>query len=264
VTELELALRELDVEWPPTPDISTAVAARLQTRPAERSARRARRAPTLPARPRAWVAAIAAGLALLVGGTLAVSPDARSAVLRWLGLESVEIERGTPSATPAPRSPLGRTLGLGTPIGAERARGLGARIPERLGEPDAIYETTLPDGTRTASLVYAPRDGLPESGVTGVGALVQTFPAQATPFIQKTIHSGADVEDVTADGARGYWITNAHGFAFESDRGVAYEGQRLADRTLLIERDGLLIRVEGALSRALAIEIAEDLIRDPS
>ena len=42
---------------------------------------------------RARLAYVAAALVLLAGGTMAVSPEARSTVLRWLGLDSVEIRR---------------------------------------------------------------------------------------------------------------------------------------------------------------------------
>ena len=192
---------------------------------------------------------------------MAVSPEARSTVLRWLGLKSVEIKRGTPTATPGPLSPVGRTLGLGTPITLEEARRqrLIVRVPKALGNPNAVYATTLPDGTRAASLVYTPRAGLPASGTSGVGLLVQTFPAAATPFIEKTISTGGDVERVTVDGARGYWINNSHGFAYESDKGVGFEQGRLADRTLLVEADGLLLRIEGKLTKERAIEIARSV-----
>jgi len=256
MNDLEQALRGLDVEWPTTPDIAAAVSARLDAAPARR-----RGLPSFSAGWRSRLAYVAAVLALLVGGTMAVSPEARSTVLRWLGLESVEIKRGTPTATPGPRSTLGRTLGLGTAVTLEEARrqGLVVRVPEALGDPNAVYVTGLPDGTRAASLVYAPRDGLPASGVTGVGLLVQSFLATATPFIEKTIHSGAILERLTVDGAQAYWITNAHGFAFQSSRGVAYEEQRLADRTLLVEGNGVLLRIEGAISRDRAIEIAKSI-----
>jgi hypothetical protein len=160
-------------------------------------------------------------------------------VLRWLGLKSVEIKRE------APRPTIGRELNLGDPIALPR----GTRVPAALGSPDAVYRTRLPDGSTVASLLYK---GPPM-------VLVQTFRAQASPFIEKTIGGGADVERLSIDGALAYWITGAHGFAYESPRGGAYESRRLADRTLLVERDGLLIRVEGALSRQRAVEIARSI-----
>ena len=200
---------------------------------------RARRLPAFGAGWRARVAYVAAALVVLVGGTLAVSPDARSTVLRWLGLESVEIKR-----EPLPPG-IGRELDLGEPIALPR----GTKVPEALGEPDAVYATPLPDGTTATSLLYA---GPPMT-------LVQTFEATASPFIEKTVSSADGVERLTIDGAPAYWITGSHGFAFQSPNGVAYDDQRLADRTLLLERDGQLTRVEGALSRERAVEIARSV-----
>jgi hypothetical protein len=252
MNDLETALRELDVEWPETPDLATAVTARLaaETRTGEGRERRVSRAvlAKLGGRSprgrrrralRARLAYFAAALVILGGGTLAASPAARSSVFEWLGLKSVEIKRE------APRPVVGRSLDLGTPL-TELPRG--TRVPTALGAPDTAYDTTLPDGTKTVSLVYASPAHPPQ-------VLVQVFRAQASPFIQKTLGQGATAERVP----NGYWITGAHGFAYQSATGFGYERQRLADRTLLIERDGLLIRVEGALTKARALAIADSL-----
>jgi len=103
----------------------------------------------------------------------------------------------------------------------------------------------LPDGSKIVSLVYGPRPPI----------LVQVFKARVTPFIQKTVGMGADLERVPG----GYWITGAHGFAYESPSGGTFEPQRLSDKVLLIERDGQLIRVEGDISKARALEIANSI-----
>jgi hypothetical protein len=211
--DLEAALRELDVEWPATPDLAPAVMTRIAA----------------PAKP-SWRKRIVAFLLALVvvgGGTLAVSPAARSTVLEWLGLKSVEIKREEPR------------IGAGLNLGPAIALPPGTRTPKALGPPEA-YDTTLPDGTKVVSLIY--RGPI----------LVQVFKARVSPFIQKTIGMGTKLERVRD----GYWITGAHGFAYQTASGVGYEDQRLADRTLLIERGGLLIRVEGNVSKARALEIA--------
>jgi hypothetical protein len=236
VNELESALRDLKVDWPATPDLATVVATRIAAEPRGDSRRRpAPRAASWRAR----LAYVAAALVIVAGGTLAASPEARSTVLRWLGLKSVEIRR-------EPLRPgVGRELDLGTPIALPR----GTRVPSALGAPDAVYDTPLPDGTHAVSLVYA---GPPK-------VLVQTFRASATPFIQKSVGSADDVERLEVDGARAYWLTGAHGFAYQSANGVGFEDQRLSDRVLLVERDGLLLRVEGAISRDRAVEIARSI-----
>ena len=159
--DLEQALRELDVDWPATPDLAAAVSTRLEPR----------RKIKVPGTFRLRLAAIIA--AVLVGGVLAV-PEARTTVFRWFGIESVEIKRGEPSATP------GASLDLGTPTTIERLP-VPVLQARELGTP-GVYVTAMPDGSRAASLVY---DG---------PILVQTFRAQASPFIEKTIGTGADVE----------------------------------------------------------------------
>ena len=218
MNDLEGALRELDVDWPATPDLTTAVLARIAAPPPPSWRRRA--------------AVALAALAVAVGGTLAVSPAARSTVLEWLGLKSVKIERTQPR--------IGAGLDLGPAISLPK----GTRVPNALGEPEA-YETTLPDGSKIISLVYGPRPPI----------LVQVFKARVTPFIQKTVGMGANLERVPD----GYWITGAHGFAYESPSGGTFEPQRLSDKVLLIERDGQLIRVEGDISKARALEIANSI-----
>ncbi len=102
MTDLEHALRELEIDWPATPDLATAVGARLAA-PRRRRLRPRRR----------WAAALAA-LVLLVGGTLAI-PPARAKVFHWLGITSVEIKV-------APIPTVGASLDLGTarPLAAAR------------------------------------------------------------------------------------------------------------------------------------------------
>jgi hypothetical protein len=122
-------------------------------------------------------------------------------------------------------------------------------IATALGDPDAGYLTSLPDGTQAASLLYA--DG---------PILVQTFRARATPFIEKTIGSGARLERLTVDRASAYWIEGAHGFAYSTGNNGAFDDQRLAGNTLLVDRaDGILLRIEGKLTRERAVEIARSV-----
>ena len=225
--DLEQALRELDVDWPATPDLAAAVSTRLEPRRKIKG----------PGPLRLRLAAVIA--AVLVGGVLAV-PDARSTVFRWFGIESVEIKRGEPSATP------GAALDLGSPTTIERLT-VPVLQADDLGTP-GVYESSLPDGSRAASLVY---DG---------PILVQTFRAQASPFIEKTIGTGSKAERLDLDGATAFWITGSHGFAYQSPTGFGFEEPRIAGNTLLVERrDGLLLRIEGVQTRERAIEIARSV-----
>jgi hypothetical protein len=249
--DLHEELTALRVEWPATPDLAAAVTARLTApAPAPARARRAWR----PALAYA-LAAVAAAFAL----TMAVSPDARSAVLEWLGLKSVKIERREPTAPPPRPGKLGSGLGLGTPVtlGEARRRSPFLRLPaaEGLGRPDAIYL-----GGENVSLVYGERAGYARSTTTGAAVLVQEFRARVEPFIEKTLGQGTRLERLRVGGDPAFFITGAHGFAYQHGEVVDFEEQRLAGNTLLVERaDGLLIRVEGDLARDRAVAIASSI-----
>ncbi len=261
MSELERALLALEVEWPATPDLAAAVRTRLDTEPPPREAIRPRRVSAawrrLKTRQRRAAIALASVL-VVAGGTLAVSPSARSTVWRWLGLQGVEIRREKPVATPGPRSRLGETLGLGVPISTGTARRDGALFPRSLGEPDAAYLGPRVGGQRPVALVYAPRPGLPASKVTGVALLVQTFRATVDEVILKKMSFAGSVEFLRVAGAPAYWISGEpHGFQYATPDGSgAFVPQRLADHTLLVERDGRLLRIEGPISRRRAIELA--------
>jgi hypothetical protein len=256
--DLHEELTALTVEWPATPDLAAAVAERLAAERDEATRRRPAR------RPLAWRPALAYGLALLAAGfalTMAVSPDARSAVLEFLGLKSVKIERREPNAPPPRPGKLGSRLGLGRPATLEQAsrRAPYLRVPAApgLGRPDAVY---LGDGS--VALVYGGRYGYARARSTGVALLVQEFPARIGEFIEKSLGQGARLERLRVSGDPAYFITGAHGFAYLRGRQVGFEEQRLAGNTLLVERaDGLLVRVEGDLTRDRAVAIARSLPR---
>jgi hypothetical protein len=228
MADLHAELSTLAVEWPETPDLTDGVLARLDA-PARR-----RRAPR-------WRPALAYGLAAVLAAfavTMAASPDARSAVLEWLGLKSVKVERREPRPTDS-------GLQLGTPVTLEEARRRAPflALPAALGEPSAVHA-----GHESVSLVY---DG---------PLLVQEFPARVEPFIEKTLGAGSELERLRVDGDPAYFIAGAHGFAYEGEDGVLFEDQRLAGNTLLVERaDGLLIRVEGEIGRERAVAIARSV-----
>ena len=250
MSELHDELTALTVDWPATPDLAATVAARL-AQPAAAHRTRTGWRPVLAY----GLAAVACAFAL----TMAASPDARSAVLEWLGLKSVKIERREPSASAPQPGTLGAALGLGTPatLAEARRRSPFLRLPEAdgLGRPDAIYR-----GRGSVALVYGERAGYTRSTATGAAVLVQQFPARVGQFIEKTLGAAAGLERLRIAGDPAYFISGAHGFAYDDDSGVRFEDQRLAGNTLLLERaDGLLIRVEGDLARDRAVAIAESV-----
>jgi hypothetical protein len=239
---LEHELRELQVEWPATPDIAGSLV--LAPAPAPRRW-------TL-ARP-AWQIAVAV-VALIVAVAMAVPPT-RAAVLDFLGLSStVRIERREPVV-----SKFGSGLQLGEPVSLETARrqaGFPVRVPAAVGRPDAVYVGENPS---RVDLVYRARPGLRRASTTGAGLLVTELLATATPAIEKTIGSATHFERLMVGGDQAYFFSGReHGFAYLPQSGaMSFESQRLAGNTLLVERsDGLLLRVEGRLTRDEAVRIA--------
>jgi hypothetical protein len=240
---LEQELRELRVEWPPTPDIAGSLVLSPVPAPPRRP---------LFARP-AWQIAIAV-VALVIGVVMAV-PTTRAAVLDFLGLSStVRVERREPVVV----SRFGSGLLLGEPVTLEAAqRRLPVVVPRAVGRPDAVYVGENP--TRV-DLVYRARPGLPRASATGAGLLVTELMATATPAIQKTIGSATHFERLSVGGDLAYFFSGRqHGFAYVPQTGAMnFESQRLAGNTLLVERTGgLLLRIEGRMSRDEAVRIAE-------
>jgi len=257
---LAAELAALEVAWPPTPDIAGVVLARVDEPAPARPPRRVRRRRLAPVL--AWTAA---ALVAALGITMAASPSARSAILEWLGLKSVKIERKAPTATPQPRrSQLGEELALGRAVSLAEARRL-ARFRIRpagaLPAPDAVWYDAPPPAGGRVSFVYRPQPGLTRSPQTGTGLLVSEWRATVTPVVEKAA-GAAKLERFEIDGDHAFFISGKpHGVAWTDDNGdVSYENQRLAGNTLLVERgDGLLLRVEGDIGRADAVRIARSV-----
>jgi hypothetical protein len=252
VTELERTLLTLEVDWPATPDLAAAVGVEIaRPAPARRFTGWRRR-----------LAIAIASVLVVAGGTLAVSPAARSTVWRWLGLQGVEIRRERPQATPVPHSAVGTTLGLGVPITVEQARKAGALFPDGLPEPSAAYVGPRVGDQRPVALVYPAENGLKPSKVTGVALLVQTFRAGVDPIILKKMSTSGSVEFLMVGGSPAYWISGEpHGFQYTTrDGNGAFVPQRLADHTLLVERGDRLLRIEGPITRERAISLARSAL----
>ena len=235
MSELETRLAELRVEWPPEPDVAGRVRARLESAPQPR--RRLRPA---------WAVALAI---LVLGGGVAAVPPARSAVLRWLGIEGVRIERVPVAPTPAP-SPV---LDLGEPARLTDAM----LVPAALGRPDAVYAVD-----ERVTLLYRAGPGLPESEHSGAGALLTQFPGRTNAvLIRKFAGPGTTVERVRVDGEPGFWLAGeAHGLLYEDPTGEIREApSRLVGPTLVWRRGDRTLRLEADVSKARALEIARSV-----
>ncbi|MBA2475654.1 MAG: hypothetical protein H0V40_06840 [Actinobacteria bacterium] len=244
--ELERSLRELggELAYPDVPDLAAAVAARLEAEPPRRTLSHSRRRLAL---------ALVALVALALAGALAV-PAARTAILELLGLEGATIERvdRLPAVSPPGNLALGRIVSLAE---ARRLAGFRLLVPARpgYGEPDEVrLSDVVPGGL--VSLLYGRKDA--------VRLLVTEFVGLSEPaLIRKTLGPGTAVEPVRVRSGRGYWIQGrVHVVLFRDASGeVRDDTSRLAANVLLLQRGRLLVRLEGKLSRAEAVAIAESL-----
>jgi hypothetical protein len=274
--DLEEALADLaaSLEFPPTPDLAGAVAARLDQAPARRPAAPARRRGRLAGlaglagrsgRRRLAVAGLAA--ALLAAAVLVASPGTREAVARRLGLRGVGVELGGPPPPTVTTRPGERLdLGLGERVSLEQARrrvGFPVLVPGADGfrQPAAVFvNQAVPPGGRV-DLVYRARPGLPASPFTDVGLLVTEFRGHPTPEFLKKVATFGLVEEVTVGGEPGYWFSGEpHFFSYRDAAGNLRDEQtRLAGNTLVWQRGELTLRIEGELSRQEALRIAESM-----
>jgi hypothetical protein len=251
---------------------ATEPAARPATEPAARRAAepgvppaagaRARAGRTFgaPSRGRLRVLAFALALVLVPSAAIAAVPGARHAVLDWLGLEHVRVER-VPTVPPLPvldRSELGTRVA--SVEAAARRAGLAVVVPRAPGVPDAVYVTA--DGL--VSVGYEPRPGLPPDPQTGFGLLVTELRARGLPeYFAKTAGPRTLVEPVRVDGARGAFLSGEpHGLLIEQDDGRIRDlPSRLAGNTLVFERGGLVVRLEARFDRRAALALAASLRR---
>ena len=261
--DLERRLYELgaSVAFPETPDLATAVQARLRL-----ESRR-----DVVWWPRALAVAAALAIVLLIVG-LAISPEARQAVADRLGIGSVRITEVSevptlpPSPSAAPSPPPGATLNLGIRVSLDEARrrfGAALLVPAQLGPPDAVYAFGDSTSAQEVSLVYAPGSGVPASSATrGVGLVLSQFRASVDEnlMVQKGVGPGTAIQEVRVGANRGLWIAGApHLFLRTPGGAIRDVPARLAGNTLLWEQDGNTMRLESGLDREAAIRMAESV-----
>jgi hypothetical protein len=174
--------------------------------------------------------------------------------------------RPSVSASARAPGPPGASLDLGRALSLEDIAAEAAFIvllPESLGPPDAAYLGGAPLRGQVA-FVYAPRGDLPPSALLeGAGLLItQNRGAPDEGLAHKIVGTtGATVEPVQVNGARGVWISGApHMFWYLApDGSVISDSRRLVGNTLAWERDGILYRIEGDIPLSEALDIARSM-----
>jgi hypothetical protein len=259
VPELEEQLVALGAElaWPPTPDLAARVSSRITARVV------VLRGPWYQSR---WAIA-AAAVVIALTALLAYNPT-REAIADWVNVH-VLFQRVNvlPTPSPQPPGPLGERLGLGgrtTLAGAQKTVTWPVMIPARLGSPDEVYLQLPPDGPSLGevTLVYSTRPGIPVSGETGVAVLITEARGGINEqFFGKMLGSDATLEAVTVAGHHGYWVSGSpHRFVFlDANGNFRDETMRLATNTLILDEGGTVVRIEGNLTKAQAMEIAASL-----
>jgi len=269
MADLEQRLRALAGEaFPPVPDVRAAVAERVaaQERAAPRRARSVGRlrvpSPTTrspgAATTRRRALLLAAILVLVPAAAAAAVPETRHAILDWLGLRHVRVERvpTVPASAPFDSADLGRRVA--TVADASRHAGFDVAVPRALGRPDAVYVTA--DGV--VSLAYEPRPGLPADRLTGLGLLVTELRAGPLPdYVAKAAGPRTRVEPVRVDGAHGVFLSGEpHELLIERPDGTIHPlPARLAGNVLAFERGELVTRLEGRFDRLAALALARSL-----
>jgi len=213
-----------------------------------------------------WVLAAAAAL-LIVATALAYTPS-RDAIAEWINLHiNIHRVQNPPTPSPLPPGQLGSNLDLGTPQTLEGARGqVGWTIvmPSSLGQPDAVYVKLPPSGPSKGevTLVYGKRPDIPVSGQTGVAVLVTEARGKVNEiYFQKMLGPESTLEQVSVKGHAGYWISgHPHTFVFtDADGNFHDESLRLATNTLIFDNNGTIVRIEGDMTKAQALQIASSM-----
>ena len=239
MSELERELQALApyVDLPEAPDLAAAVRGRL-ARPASR---RSHRRPLV----------IAFGAAVLALAAALAVPPARSALLDVLHLGGVEIRRvpELPATSPNARLAPGQPVSL---TAARRRADFPIATPSDCDFCDPVlFDGSIPGGRVTITW----------PGVRPRLFLMQ-FRGAAMPFVDKMAEGRTQIRSVTVDGLAGYWIAGSpHAVIFRDDAGRTLFGRRLARNVLLWEGDGVTYRLEGDVTLARAIKVAESLER---
>jgi hypothetical protein len=256
--EQRLVLLEAEIDWPVTPALAPRVRSRI-TAPAPAPA------------PRPWFRsrwALAAAAVLVVLAALLAYTPSRDVIASWLNLHTIITRTNQlPTPSPLPSGPVGKRLGLGDPTTLADAQGKVSWhivVPASLGAPDEVYLQLPPDGPPggEVSLVYKSRPGFKVSGQTGIAVLVTEAGGKTdAQFFGKVVGQDTTIEDVTVNGHKGLWISGKpHDFFFVDANGnFRDETMRLATNTLLIDDNGIIVRIEGDLTKAQALEMAASL-----
>jgi hypothetical protein len=202
-----------------------------------------------------------------VAAILAYTPS-RVAIADWLNLHTtIHLVQHPPTPSPLPSAHLGDNLNLGTAVTLNQARAgvtWTVVVPAALGQPDAVYLKQPPSGPSKGevTLVYAQRPDIKVSGQTGVAVLVTEARGTVNEiYFHKMLGPDSTVDPVSVGGHTGYWISgHPHDFVFTDADGNSHDdAMRLATNTLIFDNRGTIVRIEGDMTQAQALRIANSM-----
>lgn len=184
---------------------------------------------------------VAAAVLLVLATAVVAVPGSRRTVARWLGFDDLRIERVDvvpPTVTVAPTVQPPEQL-----TAAYERVGAAPLVAPALGAPISV-ETPL---DRYVVVRYAE-------------ALLVTLPGRLEPdLLGKAVGTAVEVRPITLFGGEAYWISGQpHFFMYTDGSGMVQEARPSAD-SLVWQRGGDIVRIEGELTLERAIEIARSV-----
>ena len=149
-----------------------------------------------------------------------------------------------------------------TEVEAKRRYQARIRLPRVLAGPRSLFWMT-PPRTGTVTAVWSPSQLLPKMSDPKVGMLFSQFrgSARADPIMaKKSISVGGTVESITFGKQSGWWISGPlHAVEIIDESGTRTELPRLAGNTLVWTDNLYTYRLEGNVTKAVALRIARSV-----
>lgn len=242
------------VAWPSPPDVAPEVVRSIRDR--ERRPSLARLRLSLPSRRRTLVLVIV-GLLLVAGAAIAAK------LVIDLGALTVEFVPGRPTSLPS--RPLG-DVDLGRPVTLEEAADLAGFtpfVPAALGPPDRVwvdeavtsFETS--DGAVRVVMAWRPNAALPRIHGTRWGAVLMAFRGEVDVATKIVYAETGSLRHALVDGRSALWTTGRHQLDLLGPDGLSR--YLVIGNVLLWDEAGLVARLETALGKQAAIEVAESI-----
>lgn len=247
--------------WPATPDIRSAVLARIAVEALVPGGRRSvgpggrGSQPVRSSLAARWPRPVARALILALVALLVLAGIAAALGFRLPGLDIGFTDR---------LPPVGAGLNLGSPVPVAEARAVTkprVLVPASLRAPDAAFVITV-DARRIVTLVYGAAPGAPILVGSDLALTVMAVPGDTDDmFLSKMLGPGSTIDEQAVGGSHGWWISGAtHDLFIKNPDGSAtLITSALAGDTLVFVRDGTLYRLESALGREATVAIAESM-----